>query len=155
MAPHPTDVLEPPAAETASPLDPPLTPAHHRLLDPTDTFVRRHLGSSDHEIAEMPPPLRLQAADPERAGSVSRAVALSGKGGLVSHGDDPQVVIGFDTRFMSDRYATEVARVMAGNGVVAWLTRADAPFISASTSFIVAIVVSPGVVIASAPCAAP
>jgi alpha-D-glucose phosphate-specific phosphoglucomutase len=39
----------------------------------------------------------------------------------------PEVVIGFDTRFLSDRYATEVARVMAGNGIVAWLTRADAP----------------------------
>jgi alpha-D-glucose phosphate-specific phosphoglucomutase len=44
-----------------------------------------------------------------------------------SNGRDPEVVIGFDTRFMSDRYASEVARVMAGNGIVAWLTRADAP----------------------------
>ncbi|MBM4464205.1 MAG: phosphoglucomutase/phosphomannomutase family protein [Chloroflexi bacterium] len=39
----------------------------------------------------------------------------------------PEVVIGFDTRFLSDRYATEVARVLAGNGIVAHLTRADAP----------------------------
>jgi len=39
----------------------------------------------------------------------------------------PEVVVGFDTRFLSDRYAREVARVMAGNGVVAHLTRADAP----------------------------
>lgn len=43
------------------------------------------------------------------------------------NGHGPEVVIGFDTRFLSDRYATEVARVMAGNGIVAWLTRADAP----------------------------
>lgn len=43
------------------------------------------------------------------------------------NGSDPEVVIGFDTRFLSDRYATEIARVMAGNGIVAWLTRADAP----------------------------
>jgi len=43
------------------------------------------------------------------------------------NGPDPEVVIGFDTRFLSDRYATEVARVMAGNGIIAWLTRADAP----------------------------
>jgi alpha-D-glucose phosphate-specific phosphoglucomutase len=43
------------------------------------------------------------------------------------HGRNPEVIIGFDTRFLSDRYATEVARVMAGNGIVAWLTRADAP----------------------------
>ncbi len=41
--------------------------------------------------------------------------------------DQPQVVIGFDTRFLSDRYATEVARVLASNGIVAHLTRADAP----------------------------
>ncbi len=39
----------------------------------------------------------------------------------------PEVVIGFDTRFLSDRYATEVARVMAGNGIIAHLTRSDTP----------------------------
>jgi alpha-D-glucose phosphate-specific phosphoglucomutase len=44
-----------------------------------------------------------------------------------SNGVAPEVVVGFDTRFLSDRYAREVARVMAGNGVVAHLTRADAP----------------------------
>jgi alpha-D-glucose phosphate-specific phosphoglucomutase len=41
--------------------------------------------------------------------------------------DQPEVVVGFDTRFLSDRYAAEVARVLAGNGIVAWLTRTDAP----------------------------
>ncbi len=41
--------------------------------------------------------------------------------------DDLQAVVGFDTRFLSDRYAAEVARVLAGNGIVTWLTRADAP----------------------------
>lgn len=44
-----------------------------------------------------------------------------------SETDQPEVVVGFDTRFLSDRYAAEVARVLAGNGIVAWLTRADAP----------------------------
>jgi phosphomannomutase len=47
---------------------------------------------------------------------------------LEEAGDDrPEVIVGFDTRFLSDRYATEVARVMAGNSIVAHLTRADAP----------------------------
>ncbi|OQY43113.1 MAG: hypothetical protein B6242_15300 [Anaerolineaceae bacterium 4572_78] len=41
--------------------------------------------------------------------------------------DDNAVVIGFDTRFLSDRYATEIAMAMAGNGITAWLTRADCP----------------------------
>jgi len=39
----------------------------------------------------------------------------------------PSVVIGFDTRFLSDRYAAEVARVMAANDIHAWLARADTP----------------------------
>lgn len=39
----------------------------------------------------------------------------------------PQVVVGYDTRFLSDRFAIEVARVMAANDIVTWLTRTDAP----------------------------
>lgn len=39
----------------------------------------------------------------------------------------PTVVIGYDTRFLSDRFAIETARVMAGNEITAWLTRTDAP----------------------------
>ena len=50
----------------------------------------------------------------------------------VEAGRTPEVVIGFDTRFLSDRYAQEVAMVMAGNGITAWLTRADTPIPSIS-----------------------
>jgi len=35
-------------------------------------------------------------------------------------------VVGFDTRFLSDRYAAEVARVLAGNGFTVYLSQADA-----------------------------
>jgi len=44
-----------------------------------------------------------------------------------SGSEPPQVVVGYDTRFMSDRFATETARVLAGNGIIAWLTRTDSP----------------------------
>jgi len=50
--------------------------------------------------------------------------------------EQPEAVVGFDTRFLSDRYAVEVARVLAGNGIVAWLTRADAPTPSISYNVI-------------------
>jgi alpha-D-glucose phosphate-specific phosphoglucomutase len=40
---------------------------------------------------------------------------------------DPSVVVGFDTRFLSDRYAADVARVMAANNIQTWLARADTP----------------------------
>jgi len=43
-----------------------------------------------------------------------------------SEREHPEIVVGFDTRFLSDRYAREVARVMAGNAIVAHLTRSDA-----------------------------
>ncbi len=41
--------------------------------------------------------------------------------------DSRKVVVGFDTRFLSDRYAAEVARVLAGNGYTVFLAQADAP----------------------------
>lgn len=37
------------------------------------------------------------------------------------------MVVGFDTRFLSDRYAVEAARVLAANGYKVYLSQADAP----------------------------
>ena len=37
------------------------------------------------------------------------------------------VVVGFDTRFLSDRYAIEVANVLAGNDLPVYLSKADCP----------------------------
>ena len=41
--------------------------------------------------------------------------------------DRQVMVVGFDTRFLSDRYATEVARILAANGYTVYLAQADAP----------------------------
>jgi phosphomannomutase len=46
----------------------------------------------------------------------------------VSTQPDPRrMVVGFDTRFLSDRYAVEAARVLAANGYKVYLTSADVP----------------------------
>ena len=51
-----------------------------------------------------------------------------GTGEALLHPYDPHLmVVGFDTRFLSDRFATEVARVLAANGFTVMLTHADAP----------------------------
>ena len=41
--------------------------------------------------------------------------------------DPNKIVIGFDTRFLSDRFAGEVARVLAANGFTVLLSQSDAP----------------------------
>lgn len=46
---------------------------------------------------------------------------------IESHVDPKKMVVGFDTRFLSDRYAAEVARVLAGNGYHVHLAQSDAP----------------------------
>jgi len=49
----------------------------------------------------------------------------SGNGG--EKPDPKKIVVGFDTRFLSDRYAGEVARVLAANGFSVLLAQSDAP----------------------------
>ncbi len=49
----------------------------------------------------------------------------SGNGGPIP--DPKKIVIGFDTRFLSDRFAGEVARVLAANGFTVMLSQSDAP----------------------------
>lgn len=39
--------------------------------------------------------------------------------------DPNRIVVGFDTRFLSDRYAREVARVMTANGYTVYIAQAD------------------------------
>jgi alpha-D-glucose phosphate-specific phosphoglucomutase len=41
--------------------------------------------------------------------------------------DTRKMVVGFDPRFLSDRYAADVARVFAANGFTTFLAQADAP----------------------------
>ncbi len=41
--------------------------------------------------------------------------------------DNRKMVVGYDTRFLSDRYAREVARVLAANGFTVYLAQSDAP----------------------------
>ena len=41
--------------------------------------------------------------------------------------DNRKMVVGYDTRFLSDRYATDVARVLTANGYTVYLAQADAP----------------------------
>ena len=49
----------------------------------------------------------------------------SGNGGQVP--DPTKIVVGFDTRFLSDRYAVEVARVLSANGFTVLLAQSDSP----------------------------
>ena len=41
--------------------------------------------------------------------------------------DLKKIVVGYDTRFLSDRFAQEVARVLAANGFTVYLAQSDAP----------------------------
>jgi len=62
--------------------------------------------------------------------AIADAVASEGwtNGTKLEQKPDPKkIVIGFDTRFLSDRYAKEAARVMAANGYKVLLCQSDAP----------------------------
>ncbi|MBP1701798.1 MAG: phosphotransferase [Chloroflexi bacterium] len=50
-----------------------------------------------------------------------------GNGWVNTTVNSQKMIVGFDTRFLSDRYATEVARVLAGNGYSVLLAQSDAP----------------------------
>jgi len=60
-------------------------------------------------------------ADAVNSPSWQNGIPLSG------NADAREIVVGFDTRFLSDRYATDVARVLAANGYTVHLSQADAP----------------------------
>jgi phosphomannomutase len=47
--------------------------------------------------------------------------------GQIRNVDPKKIVIGFDTRFLSDRFAGEVARVLAANGFTVLLAQSDSP----------------------------
>jgi len=65
---------------------------------------------------------------------VTQAIADAVASGSWINGSSPgqtpdphKMVVGFDTRFLSDRYAAEAARVLAANGYTVFLSLADAP----------------------------
>jgi phosphomannomutase len=65
---------------------------------------------------------------------VTQAIADAVSAGAWNNGseDDTRInprliVVGFDTRFLSDRYAVDVARVLAANGFSVHLAQSDAP----------------------------
>ncbi len=47
--------------------------------------------------------------------------------GVDTSRDGKKIVIGYDTRFLSDRFAGEVARVLAANGFIVLLAQSDSP----------------------------
>ena len=61
---------------------------------------------------------------------VAQAIAEQTLANAASNGAGPRtpsMVVGFDTRFLSDRYAMAVAEVLAANGIQVWLTQSDSP----------------------------
>jgi phosphomannomutase len=77
----------------------------------------------------------LQQVTQAIADAVASGSWVNGNGGT-SGGQTPdphKMVVGFDTRFLSDRFAQEAARVLAANGFtvsLAWPTRRPRPFLT-------------------------
>ncbi|MDP9310284.1 MAG: phosphoglucomutase/phosphomannomutase family protein [Chloroflexota bacterium] len=61
----------------------------------------------------------------ENVRHVAQAIADYVRSG--AEGRQNTVVVGFDTRFLSDRYAIEVANVLAANDLAVYLSKADCP----------------------------
>ncbi len=61
------------------------------------------------------------------AQAIADAVASESWDKNAGDADPKKIVIGFDTRFLSDRFAGEVARVLAANGFTVLLSQSDAP----------------------------
>jgi alpha-D-glucose phosphate-specific phosphoglucomutase len=67
---------------------------------------------------------------------VSQAIADWSTAKAATSGMPPSMVVGFDTRFLSDRYAADVACVLAGNGIQVYLAQADSPTPSISHAIV-------------------
>ena len=91
----------------------------------SDTFTFHNLRQVTQAIADAAASGSWQCNDPA----------------VVDPSQPKKVVIGFDTRFLSDRYATEAARVLAANGIQVYLSQGDSPtpVISYATRYLNAI----------------
>ena len=76
----------------------------------SDTFTFANLRMVTQAIADA---IATEYIDPEETVSHQKA--------------SRKFVVGFDTRFLSDRYAQDVARVMAANGYTVYLAQSDCP----------------------------
>jgi len=61
------------------------------------------------------------------AQAIADAERTDVQNGSAAKNGAPHIVVGFDTRFLSDRFARDVACVLAANGLKVHLTQADCP----------------------------
>jgi phosphomannomutase len=66
-------------------------------------------------------------ADAVNSAQWNNGISISHESSAGGNPDAREFVVGFDTRFLSDRYASEVARVLAANGYTVHLAQSDAP----------------------------